>query len=324
MIGRLRGRRGADEPGDSSGANPAGGPGSAEPAAVAAGAVRLGASEPGTTARVARGDSARPEAATGPQPGPAGADGQATGPKEDGQATGSKAAGSKVTGRRGRDPWRAAFFGVLILAILGGGAWALLGSSLLVVRHQEVTGNRLVAAAEVVAAAGIRDGTPLASVNTAAAARRVDQISQILSATVSRSWPDTIVISVRERTPVLAVASDGGFALIDRTGVGVRWSRHRPAALPLFDPPPGQLRGSPAVAAAAAVLRLLPARLRARLAAIAAPSAQRVTLQLRGGITVLWGTASQSKTKAQEVIALLRTGARYYDVSDPTTAVTQG
>ena len=70
---------------------------------------------------------------------------------------------------------RTAFFGVLILAILAGAAWALLGSSLLVVRHVRVTGNRLVPAAQVRSAAGIRAGQPLAQVNTAAAAHRVER-----------------------------------------------------------------------------------------------------------------------------------------------------
>jgi cell division protein FtsQ len=231
---------------------------------------------------------------------------------------------SPSAARRGRDPWRVAFFGVLVLAILAGGAWALLGSSLLVVRNEYVSGNRLVSAAQVLAAAGIRHGTPLASVNTGAAVRRIDQISQVQSATVSRSWPDTIIITVRERTPVLAVAADGWFALIDPSGVTVRWSRHRPAGMPLLDSVAGQWRGSPSVRAAAAVLRHLPARLRAELTSIAAPAPQQITLRLRGGITVLWGAASQSGTKAAEVSVLLRTGARYYNVSDPSTAVSQG
>jgi cell division protein FtsQ len=226
--------------------------------------------------------------------------------------------------RRRLDPWRVAFFGVLVLAVIGAGAWALFGSSLLVVRHEDVTGNGTIPASRVLAAAAIRRGTPLASVNTGAAARRVERIDQVLTATVSRSWPDTIVISVRERTPVLAVAGRGEFALIDPWGVTVRWSRHRPAAMPLLAPAPGRLRGSPDVLAAATVLRGLPARLRAMVNSIAAPTPQLVTLHLRRGITVVWGDASQAKAKAGEVLTLLRTGARYYDVSDPSTAVTQG
>ncbi len=240
------------------------------------------------------------------------------------EQAGQRAAAGGPPVKRGRDPWRAGFFCLLVLAILGAGAWALLGSSLLVVQHEEVTGNGTIPAAEIVAAAGIRHGTPLASVNTGAAARRVEQIDQVLSATVSRAWPDTIVISVRERTAVLAVASGREFALIDRSGVTVRWSQRRPAGMPLLEPAPARLRGSLDVLAAATVLRELPARLRKMVTAIAAPSPEGVTLHLRGGITVVWGAASGARAKAGEVLTLLRTGARYYDVSDPDTVVTQG
>jgi len=238
---------------------------------------------------------------------------------------GTARAGTEGEGaRRHHDPWRTAFFGVLVLAILAGAAWALLGSSLLVVRHEEVTGNRDISASAVVAAAGIRPGTPMASVNTGAAARRVEQITQVLTATVSRSWPDTVVIAVRMRTPVLAVASSGRFALIDGSGVTVRWSRRCPAGMPLLTHPPAQLRGSGGVRAAVTILAWLPRRLRQRIVSVSAQSADAVTFTLRGGITVVWGGTGQDATKAAELAVLMRTGARYYDVSDPVTAVTQG
>jgi cell division protein FtsQ len=226
--------------------------------------------------------------------------------------------------RRHAEPWRAVLFGVLIVAILAGAAWALLGSSLLVVRHVVVSGNRLVPAAEVRRAAKIPAGQPLARVNTGAAVRRIEQIPAVLSATVGRSWPDTIVITVRERTPQLAVAANGGYDLVDQHGVTVRWAAAKPAGMPLLTAPPAVLRGSPEVGAAALVLRQLPPTLRQRILSISAASATAVTLHLRRGITVLWGAPSQAGEKAAELGLLLRTHARFYDVSDPGTAVTQG
>jgi cell division protein FtsQ len=226
--------------------------------------------------------------------------------------------------RRRRDPWRTAFFGVLVLAILVGAVWALLGSSLLVVRHERVSGNHDLSQASVLAAAGVRPGTPMASVDTGAAARRVEQITQVLSATVARSWPDTLVIRVVLRTPALAVASSGEFALIDGSGVTVRLSARRPAGMPLLSHPPAQLRGSGGVRAAVTILGRLPRHLRRLIESVSAPSAETVTFTLRGGITVVWGGASQDAAKAAELAALMRTRARYYDVSDPVTAVTRG
>lgn len=234
-------------------------------------------------------------------------------------------AGSASRGRRHADPWRTALVGVLVLVVLGGACWALLGSSLLVVRHVEVFGGQLVTAAQVREAAKIKPGTPLASVNTEAAALRVEQLAPVLSASVSRSWPDTIVITVRERTPVLVVAeAGGGYQLIDPYGVVVRSAVRRPAGMPLLSPAPAVLRDSPAIRAVAAVARQLPPEVRARLKWVSAASAGAVTLHLAGRVTVLWGGASRAAQKSAELTLLLRTHASYYDISDPGTAVTRG
>jgi cell division protein FtsQ len=228
-------------------------------------------------------------------------------------------------GRRRPDPWRIAFVVVLVLAVLAGGGWALLRSSLLVVRHVEVVGGRLVTAAQVRDAAQIKPGTPLASVNASAVAARVERLAPVLSAAVSRSWPDTIVITVRDRTPVLAVAQPaGGYQLVDPYGVVVRPAAHKPAGMPLLSPAPAVLRGSPAVRAVAVVLRQLPLHVRTRLRWVSAASANAVTLHLTGRVTVLWGGTSRAAQKSAELSVLLRTHARYYDVSDPDTAVTRG
>jgi cell division protein FtsQ len=223
--------------------------------------------------------------------------------------------------RRRAAPWRAAFLVVLALVIVAGAGWALLGSSLLVVRHVQVSGNRGLPAAQITAASGIEPGTPLARLNATSAQRRIERIPQVLSALVSRSWPDTVRIAVRERTPRLAVAAGTGYELVDPHGVVVARSVARPAGMPLLTGPPGRLRNSPAVAAAAAVLASLPATVRARVLAVA-DTAAGVTLRLRGRVTVRWGDARRSAAKATELEALLRTGARTVDVSSPQVAVT--
>jgi cell division protein FtsQ len=235
-----------------------------------------------------------------------------------------------VTGQGRR--WKAAFFALTAAAIVTGAVWALLGSSLLVVRSVAVTGNHLVPTAEVLQAAGVQRGTPLVRINPAAVARRVERIAQVQSAQVSRHWPDSIVITVLERTPALAVASAGGYTLIDKFGVAVTSVPRRPrgmvvlAAAPSSTAPwsgaPAALRGSPAVLAAVTVLTQLPARIRGLVRSVAAPSAGAVTLDLRGGVTVMWGGTDRPAAKAAELAILMRTRAAYYDLSDPGTAVT--
>jgi cell division protein FtsQ len=227
-------------------------------------------------------------------------------------------------GLRGRR-WRALLAVLVLAGIAGGAAWALLGSRLLAVRAVVITGTHLVTRAEVLKVAGIRLGTPLIRVNTGQIAARIVTIAQVQSVLVTTSWPDRVVIAVHERTPALAVAAPGGgFDLVDPYGVTVRWAAHKPSRLPVYltTAAVAALRGDPDVAAAAAVLRELPARLRRSVASISAPSPDQVTLQLSSGVTVLWGSADDASAKAKELALLMPTHAHYYDVSAPGTVMT--
>jgi len=285
------------------------------PAAFPAGAGQAGTAEPDPPGAPAAG-----AAGPGQEAGAAGPGGLTP------AAAGQPPAAPGGMRRRRTDPWKAAFFALTAVAIVAGAAWALLGSKFFVVRSVQVTGSAGVSRAEVIADAGIRPGTPLIRIDPAAVARRVERITLVESAQVRRAWPDKVVISVRERTPVFAVTSGRAYQLIDRFGVGL-WYAARPHGMPVFDTPaaasPAALRGSPAVLAAATVLRELPPRLARSVRAVEAPAANAVTLRLRHGVTIVWGGTSQPAAKSRELAILMRGGhARYYDVSDPRTAVT--
>jgi cell division protein FtsQ len=234
---------------------------------------------------------------------------------------------------RGHQPWRAAFFALAAAAIVAGVGWALLDSRFFVVRSVAVTGTHLVTGAEVRSAAAIPPGLPLIRVNSAMIADRIEQIRQVQSARVSRDWPDGVTIAVTERTPVLAVPSGRGYQLIDKYGVVVESSSRRPPALPRLElsavPGSGpvslpELRGSPAVYAAAVVLHELPRYLARSVVSMQAPSATDVTLTLTHGITIVWGGTDRAAEKSRELALLMRTHARSYNVSAPGTAVTGG
>jgi cell division protein FtsQ len=230
--------------------------------------------------------------------------------------------GQDGAGRLRRPPGRRLFAAVLALVILAVAGWALLGPTVLVVRHVQVTGGGAqVPVAAVRDAAGIPLGTPLARLDATAVVRRVERLPTVLSARVSRSFPDTVVIAVRPRIAALAVPTASGYALVDSHGVTVSSAAAVPAGIPLLASPPPVLRGSAAVRAAALVAAGLPAQLRTQVRSVSA-TGTTVTLLLAGGITVVWGGPGQAAQKAAELEALLGTHARYYDVSDPATAVT--
>jgi cell division protein FtsQ len=216
------------------------------------------------------------------------------------------------------------------LAIVAGTGWALLGNRVLVVRSVTVTGTHLLSPGQVIAAADVTAGTPLLRVDAGAVTRRVEAIPQVASATVTKDWPDRLVIAVTERVPVMAVRmAGGGYDLVDETGVIVRWAKVQPAALPLLQTPlPGAaLRGSAEVTAAADVLAELSPSLADQVTAVqATPVAQgteQVTLDLRDGKTVQWGSPGDAAQKNRELAILLPRGAHQIDVSVPGNVVTR-
>jgi cell division protein FtsQ len=235
--------------------------------------------------------------------------------------------GGARRGRLRRPPGKAVLFaavGATIVAVL---AWALLGSRLLVVRSVQVTGaGRLVSAAQVLAVAHVPHGVPLIRVDTRAIAHRVEQLRQVQYVTVSKDWPSTVVITVRQRTPVFAVRVAGGYALVDRFGVSVRDVTGQSPGLPVLSlgGAGGSLRGNPAVRAAAVVLTELPRRVAHRVRTVSAPSAADVSVKLANGVVVVWGDTGHAQVKAKELTVLMQRHARTYDVSATDTAVTQG
>jgi cell division protein FtsQ len=227
----------------------------------------------------------------------------------------------KAPSPRGPSPWRTAFFALAAAGLIGIVAWVLLGSRLLVVRSVGVTGTHLVPNSQVLAAADVPEGLPLMRVNTGAVARRVERIPQVLSASVSRAWPDRLVITVVERKPALAIPAGSGYDVVDQTGVILQQLASRPAGLPRFVPV-GALPGNPGLRAAASVVRSLPSSVARRVRSVTAPTADAVTLHLAHGVTVDWGSTGLTAQKERVLTILMRTHAHYYDVSAPGTAVT--
>ena len=291
------------------------GPGPGRAAAGAVGTTATGTSTAGTSTAV--------RAVTAARTGGAGAAGARTG------GAGTRGAGPTEgspagSGRRRGERWKRLLFAAAAAAILAGAVWALLGSSLLVVRSVQVTGASAALRAQVLRAAGIATGTPLIRLDAGLAASRVERLTLVQSAQVSRSWPDTVVIAVTRRTAVLAVASGGEYEQIDPSGVVLRSAPARPRRLPLLSGLPAvPLRGSPEVRAAALVYRELPTRIRHRVFRVLAPAPSQISLQLRGDLTIVWGSPALRAQKAAELRILMRHRAvRYIDIADPGSAMT--
>jgi cell division protein FtsQ len=82
--------------------------------------------------------------------------------------------------------------------------------------------------------------------------------------------------------------------------------------------------GSAALAEAARVIAAMPAELAGRVDHVGVRGIDQVTLTMRSGDTVVWGSDAQSVLKARVLVRLLARPARVYDVSVPGQPVTTG
>ena len=67
-------------------------------------------------------------------------------------------------------------------------------------------------------ALGIAEGAVMHQLKLDAAKDRVEAISWVKTATISRAWPNTLVVNVEERTPFAIWQIDGVHWLLDETG----------------------------------------------------------------------------------------------------------
>jgi cell division protein FtsQ len=215
-------------------------------------------------------------------------------------------------------------------AVVAAGFWTF-RSPLFDVDQITVKGADLSGADAVRQATGVDRGDRLVTVPLDRIAERVQALPWIESATVSRSWPGTVSVSVVERTPVAAAPIDFLVWLVidergrqlglvpDATGLVIL------DAIP-FAPEPGSLvpadyRGVIDVAGS------MPPRLRPMVVALRPAEGGEVdgTLQLDGGgeATVRFGRPDQLERKWLSVLSILENadlgGISQIDVRVPAT-----
>jgi cell division protein FtsQ len=199
--------------------------------------------------------------------------------------------------------------GVLII-------WLLAFSSVFGVSSVQVSGTSTLSTAQVLKVADVAKGAPVLRLDTGAIQHRVEQLPEVASVRVSTSFPSTVRIVITERVAVGAVKAGDGFVLVDHTGDQFRTVAARPAGLPTFVLPGGsQARASgQAVATVAAALG---AALRTQISSIQALDPTAITLLMRDGRVVRWGSAAQSAIKVRVLGALLKRSGQQFDLTNP-------
>ncbi|GAA1012626.1 hypothetical protein Aple_006420 [Acrocarpospora pleiomorpha] len=224
--------------------------------------------------------------------------------------------------------WRTAVATLLAGGVVAVAGWVVFLSPVLGVREVAVIGNQRLPAEEVRRAAAVPPDTPLVGVDTDAVRARVAALRAVESVTVDREWPGTLLISVVERMPLVAVPINGRTTVVDRFGVVLDLVNTTDTADPAGAVDPVTLRlpelktnrfdpADPGIKAALAVLASLPESLSRRVRQVSAASAETVTLTLADGRTVVWGGPERTGDKARILTTLLRENAMTFDVSSP-------
>jgi cell division protein FtsQ len=216
-------------------------------------------------------------------------------------------------------PWCAG--GLILLAVVGGLGWVLLGSSLFDARSVQVVGTTELPADVVRTVAAVPLGTPMLRLDTKAIESRVAAVPRVARVQVRCDLDGTVQIAVTERIPVAAVHRGSGVHLIDATGTDYATVPTGPPGLPELEVPRVGPRDV-TTAAALTVLTAMPGWLRVQVRSIAAASPADVELRLTNGPAgtsrqVRWGDAGQVDRKAAVLGPLLTQPGKIYDVSSP-------
>lgn len=207
---------------------------------------------------------------------------------------------------------------ILLVALLG----YLFGwSSFLEIRTITVSGikgAKTLTEKRVIKQSGISRGDKMARINSGTVARSLQRYPEVARVEVNRKPLHTVEIAITLRPIDVAIAqANGKFLLGDATGITFIEVARPPKGIPVIT---GDARY---LADGMEIYRALPKKIRSRVEVIGLPSRASITLSLRGGLSILWGSASEQEAKLTVLDALLAAPenkrARFIDIATPLT-----
>ncbi len=214
-----------------------------------------------------------------------------------------------------RRRWVALLSVLTVIALV----YLLFFSSMLGAQEVTVSGSRTVSADAIRGAAAVPLDKPMLRLSTDEIRDRVAAMPGIATVEVSRSWPNTVEITVTERTAIAFFDSGpggDGVHLVDGGGVVFKTVPSRPSGLPELRLPKVSA-DDPVTRAVTAVLGVIPEQLLKQVTTATAKTPASVEFTLSSGKIVRWGTAEQTDRKAKVLAALLTQEGKVYDVAAP-------
>jgi cell division septal protein FtsQ len=215
---------------------------------------------------------------------------------------------AEVRGERRRARLRRTLLVALLLVLLGAGAWFERSEYATVVAI-DVRGTMRLDADLVASTSGVEVGDRAMRFRTSRVERRVEELTLVRSAEVSRRRFRGVVIVVTEREPVYAAVHLRTSVLVDRDGIVVDFGgdpRLPVVRLATTPPGPGELVAShAALANAHQVWAGLSGPLRSRVVELRAPDADGLELVLDDAPVVRFGRAEMMEEKIRALGEIL-------------------
>jgi len=217
--------------------------------------------------------------------------------------------------------WRYVVASILLIALVAGSIWLVYFSTVLTVKRVDVEGETSLTRGQILAQANVPEGEQLARLDIDAIANRLRSVAAIRTVDVSRKWPDAVRIIVEERVAIAVIDIGGRLRGLDADGVVFNEYAKAPSGLPRVS---STTQTTPAaLEEAATVIAALPQPLRRLVDHVEVLTVDQITLVLRDGRTVVWGSSDDSEQKAEVLLALLERPAQIYDVSVPSQPTTR-
>lgn len=229
------------------------------------------------------------------------------------EAAGEDTAPDRRRGRRSRLRWLLAT--LVAVVVLAGAAVAVWAFPVFTVSEVAVEGNEQVTREQIVEAAGVAEGENLLRVDEVETASHVVGLPRIREATVARSLPDTVTVTVVERRVVAWLDDAGSPVLIDEQGT------------PFTDggPPPGAVRiegvgreDEELLDGAVDVAASLSPETAGVIDHLRVDGPAEYVAVLTDGRSVFWGAPTDNHNKAVALETVIQRPGESWDISNPT------
>ncbi len=205
--------------------------------------------------------------------------------------------------------------GIVIAGVVTACVWggiALAGSDLFKVTDVAVSGTRHLDPTDVEALAKVPQGATMFSVSARRIQRDVESSPWVEEARVTRDFPHTLRIAVRERVPAVVVDAGGtNLWVVSRDGLWLGERSAEESGVPVLrdvgqvTARPGRRVSAPEIRNAAALAAALSDAMRSRTAYISAPTVEKTAVITDDRVEIFFGEARDVALKERIALEIL-------------------